>query len=376
MSGTVVTPGRGDFVELGRTQTGHLFRKHILSTGVLRHPVTKQDIVIDDTFVNTLRQNFANGVCDIVQVPLANDRNEHVENPDSNIGEVIGIDYDGTKVYALMDIRDDKGVDKIRKKLYLGASAMMSLDYEDTKSGKRVGPTLLHAAVTNRPYITDLEGFEEVLAASHAGESAALFLPADAVGGSADTSKENVRAARETPSMDLAEILSELKDKHGIDVAALQAAATKPDPSAKFDVAKLAATLSRSGFLRLSNGDGNVDGDDLVSATVELAQKFTAVTSRVVELERDRAEQRVSKLIEEGRILPAQRDIMVKLSMDQPDVFEQLVPVVPIVKFNSEAGTAEPLHASRPQVPELDIQAEVDRYMTSPAALAAGFGRK
>src|SRR5579859_4940060 len=87
-----VFPSQGDeWVELARVKGGTLFEKHILNKGTLRHPATGAKIEIDDNFINKLKQNFVNNVCDIVQVPLANDKNEHSEDPDRNIGEVVDI---------------------------------------------------------------------------------------------------------------------------------------------------------------------------------------------------------------------------------------------------------------------------------------------
>src|SRR3954454_24182072 len=78
---------------LARTRKvqGKLFEKHILNLGPLLHPKTGGTINIDDAFVRSMQDNFARGVCDIVQVPLANDKNEHVETASANLGEVVGI---------------------------------------------------------------------------------------------------------------------------------------------------------------------------------------------------------------------------------------------------------------------------------------------
>lgn len=96
-----------DSLELARTRQGTLYKKHILSRGELLHPLTGTRIIIDDAFVDHLKTNFANNVCDIVQVPLANDKNEHVENPAANLGEVLGIEDDPStgKIYAIIDLR-------------------------------------------------------------------------------------------------------------------------------------------------------------------------------------------------------------------------------------------------------------------------------
>src|ERR1700742_4725272 len=112
-----------------RRVQGKLFEKHILNMGTLLHPKTGQKIHIDDAFVATMQDNFTKGYCDIVQVPLANDDNKHVETPAANLGEVVGIKERDGKVYALIDARQD--ADKFGK-TYLGASAYLSTNYTDS----------------------------------------------------------------------------------------------------------------------------------------------------------------------------------------------------------------------------------------------------
>src|ERR1043165_5409406 len=93
-------------VELSRKSSGTLFRKHILNVGKdLIHPAVGR-MKIDDDFVKSLKSNFDNKACDIVQVPLANDKNQHVEDPDRNVGEVVDIEVKDNKVYAVIDARD------------------------------------------------------------------------------------------------------------------------------------------------------------------------------------------------------------------------------------------------------------------------------
>jgi hypothetical protein len=161
-------------LELSRRSSGTLFRKHILTKGELIHPVTGKRIKVDDGFISKMKTNFDNKVCPIVQVPLANDSNAHVEDPDRNVGEVIDIEVKDDKVYAVIDAR--RNVDRFKDRTYIGASAMLALDYTDTNTGKKAGPTLCHVAVTNRPYITNLDEYEEIIKASADNSDEAVLL--------------------------------------------------------------------------------------------------------------------------------------------------------------------------------------------------------
>lgn len=312
---------RDEFVSLGRTQKGMLFRKHILTKGDLIHPVTKAIIKIDDDFVTKLTENFYNGACDIVQIPLAGPDNEHSEAPDRNIGQVIGLEEKNGKVYALLDIR--KHEEDIGKTL-LGASAMFSLNYTDTASGKKVGPTLLHTAVTNRPYVTGLDDYEQIIAATADGNRENTVLL------SAVSTKEN-------PVMsELNELLDTLRDEHGINVAELQAAATAGEAATALSNA-LTSALKDTNMVKLSNGE-EITGEEIISSVVELAETNVALSARLETLEKDKAATAVDKLVAEGFILPAQRDTMLELKLTNPELFDKLLPETPLVKLSNEKG--------------------------------------
>lgn len=326
---------------------GKLFEKHILTKGVLFHPKTGDKIQIDDAFVAAMQDNFAKGTCPIVQVPLANDRNEHVESPGANIGEVVGVQSRGDKVYALIDVRDPAAVPKMGK-TYLGASAYLSTNYTDTRTNTKAGPTLLHVAVTNRPYVTDLDDYTEVLAASadNTGEVVVLTV-----------------APEETVPLSREELLAQLKKDHGIDVEALQVAATAP-PQPVVDTAALTGGLVQAlkdgGFVSLTADAGQVSLSDITGAVVELAGTNRQLTTRVGQLERQAAETEVDGLISAGRLLPKSREVAVDMALTNRDGLDAITAPVdrPYVALSTQAGVpgvdGEQKHAE-------DIDAEVAR---------------
>lgn len=370
-----------DEVRLSRkTKQGRVFEKHILNFGDLIHPVTGQKIKIDKAFADKLVSNFDNGYCDIVQVPLANDQNQHVENPGANLGEVLGIRVDESagKVYAQVDAR--KHADDFGKTL-LGASAFMHLNYKDTKTNNRVGPTLLHVAVTNRPYVTGLDPYQEIVAASseYDGEPALLEM-------SATTDQEEAAVPRT-----LDEILAELKADHNFDVAGLQAqiaaletkanestaalSAAQEELAAKPDldelVDKVRTALSGTGVVeetKLSAGD--VTTDDLVSAIATVAQDNVKLTSaneendkRIAALERRHVEGEIDGYISEGKILPAKREVFLTMALSNREMFEQILPDEPLIKLGNELGSGPSAEAHQTQ--ELDVEAEIARLTGS-----------
>jgi hypothetical protein len=351
----IVPPSNGEgFVELSRTKKGRLFEKHILNYGELLYPGVKGGKVkIDDEWADTLITNFSNKVCDIVQVPKAGPNNEHTEDPDRNIGEVVGLAKRNGKIYAQIDARDEDAANRLGKTL-LGASAMLHLNYKDTRTGEAVGPTLLHVAVTNRPYVTELEDYEELLAASADGTTDAVFLTATAT----------------EEQMTLDEMLASLKSDHNIDVPALQ------EKAANIDVAmalsnKIQDELVGTGLLRLTNGE-DPSADDLIGAVTAAGEQIVNLTGRVDELvaasaKRD-AETKVDGLIRTGHILPKNRDAQVTLLLSNSDLFDSLLPEKPIVKLSNT--DAEAGFEKVDDEHKTTVEDEVARLTALPAAAA------
>lgn len=386
MSKAIVPSNEEDWTYLSRTQQGKLYRKHILNMGELRHPVTGKAVNVDDTFVDTMIRNFENKVCDIVQVPLAGAKNEHTEDPARNIGEVIGLEKKDGKVYAFIDARNKDYRDKLGETL-LGVSAMLHQNYVDTRTGEHVGPTLLHACVTNRPYVTDLEDYQEVIAASVQDgdeETVVYKVPVknQVKEETADNSIDDANTVRasnevETPEviqMTKEELIAALKNEHGVDVTALQEAVVAGEAAAQLSQTladQLADALKDSDVLDLSNG---VTGDDLVGAVVELANTHTALNDRVQGLEKKNAEIVVDSLISEGYVLPAKRDTFVELKLSQPALFDELIPDAPLIKMTQETGINTP----HDEAHEAAQQANIDRYAQMAAEFAApkAIGRK
>lgn len=326
-----------------RRVQGRLFEKHILNKGPLIHPVTKKTINVDDAFVAALQDTFAKGYCPIVQVPLANAKNEHVENPGANLGEVVGVRSRGDKVYALIDARQD--AEKFGK-TYLGASAYLSTDYTDTKTDTKVGPTLLHVAVTNRPYCTDLDDYTEVLAASADNPGEVVVLTA---------------APEDPVPLTLPELLAALKADHGIDVAQLQAsAAAPPAPDAAALSSALVEALKTAGLVGLSAGDGDLTLSDVTAAVVELADSNKGLAAKVDELNLSAAQTEVDGYIGKGRLLPKTREVAVQMALSNRDGLAAILAPAdaPYVALSVQRGIGGP---DGEQKQEQDVDGELAR---------------
>ena len=356
--------GSGDYVELARTRQarGRVFRKHILNLGELIHPKTGERMHLDEAWYDQVKANFDSGTCDIVQVPLANDENKHSEDPLRNAGEVIGMERDGSKVYDLIDVRDPDIAQRIADKRILGASAFLSLDYTDTSSGNKAGPTLLHHCLTNRPYVTGLDDYEEVIAASADGTGEVLVL-----------------AQEETAAVTKEELLAQLKAEHGIDVEALESQAGQRTEVSQLTAALTEALRPAAGTVALTGSDGEtVSLSDVVGAVAELAEKNVSLTGTVGVLQKDAAEREVDGYIGVGRLLPKSRKraVALVLSGDREGLDDFLAPEEqPYVKLNHVDGAAPPQGEQKHQA---DIDAELVRLSSAPhlAHLFTGNGKK
>jgi uncharacterized damage-inducible protein DinB len=323
-----IIPGEGTtgFLELaarpGMKPSGKLFKKQILKWGSFIHPSAPgKRIKVDRTFADQLVTNFASGACDIVQFPVVNDANKHVEGPDHNLGEVIDLDYDENGVNAYIDVR--KNADDIGRTI-LGASALMHLDYTNTLTGQRMGPTLLHVAATNRPYLTNLAPFSEVIAAS-------ADTPDEAAIWTAEKEPQPVLNEDDTQEIEPVQEQQEvqLSEPGGDDM-----------PNTKED---LIAALMEHG---IGDEEDGLSVRDVAEAVLELSQKNTEQAELIASLaaaneamEQERAINEVDELIRVGRILPRQRDVMIKLARNDRETFEQLIPDEAIVSLSEDGVT-------------------------------------
>lgn len=326
-----------DYVELTPTAQGRLLRKKILPmNGSFIHPkFPDTKIHIDEKIAKSLVKNFNDRIVGKVQVPAVDGNNIHTEDPLRNLGEVVEVSYDDSGVYATIDARkyaEDFG------KTILDSSAFLHMDYVDTTTGKHVGPTLIHVAATNRGHVRNMGEYEDIVKASadNLNENI-LFMCAEG-----DELKATETNSQERDTMTKDEMLAQLsKDDlieglkaHGVDVAeALKGAEQAAELSAQLDTARNELQLSADSKIQ-----------DLVDAGLALSKSNETLAARVEALEADKAgflkreaEHEVDSLIQAGRILPAAREPMVKLSLSDRETFDALVPDKAVVQL-SETG--------------------------------------
>lgn len=344
--------GTEGYVELGsRGATGAVFRKHILTLGPLNYRGKTFDL--DEAWYQQLSRNFDDGVS-IVQAPVADANNKHSEDPLRNGGEVIGLEREGNKVYTVLDVRNPEVAKGLRNKTILGASAMLSMNYEDTRTGLKVGPALLHHCFTNRPHVLDLEPYEEIVAATH--DSADM-----------DFDSPIVLATEElVPGPTKEELLAQLKNTYGIDVAALTQAA-----EARVDLSAVADALRDTGVVTLAGEQ--LTQSDVVGAIVELNAHNQTLATSVAKLNRKDAERTVLDYIGEGRLLPKSgaKAVEILLSNSPEDLDDFLAPEdSPYIKMAAAKGTQG--DGDEGGKNDMDVAAETDRLAQQAAELRDG----
>jgi len=256
------------------------------------------------------------------------------------------------KIYARFEARDEEAANKIGKS-YLGASAFFHLNYQDTATTQRVGPTLLHVAVTNRPYVTNLEDYNEVLLSRGADSN--------------DEAVVLTAATKETDKMTLEELYTALKVDHDIDVPDLQKRAKTADAAVAL-TSKIRADLISAELVALSADQSEDDVlnsyDDIKGAIDAAHDEIVSLSAQVQEMTeaqaREEAEAKVQKLVDDAFIAEDKVKAYVKLALNDPETFDDIVPGAPIVALSNEDGTSEDTNASEPTTEDLDKEA-IDR---------------
>jgi hypothetical protein len=199
------------------------------------------------------------------------------------------------------------------------------MDYKDTRTNKRVGPTLLHTAITNRPYVTELDGFEEIIAASAPG--------ADNIQTVVLTSATPIQEE----AMTYAEWVAQGKAEFQTDVEALKLSAAQ---SVQLSNA-VRDNLTEHGLIQLSAGE-DASPADAIAAVKGAGEKIVELSGTIdtmrTEALRLSADSEVQELVDAGRVLPKDKESYVELKLSNPDLFDKIVPEKPLVELSREAG--------------------------------------
>jgi hypothetical protein len=133
------------------------FRKQIGKVGRIEHPDGPIDFTAQD--LETYAQNFREQAYDQVPFTLVDDANAHNDDPRRFQGDVIGVETEGEKLYALMNLSED-GAKMVRDNPKLGVSMRIRERPSPGYSTPRKWPAIEHVAATFRPVIDGMDGWE------------------------------------------------------------------------------------------------------------------------------------------------------------------------------------------------------------------------
>jgi len=321
-----------DFRKLDGEQEGvKFYRKQILRFGTWRHPDNK-DIEFDITpdVVRQISDNFAVGVP--VEAPIVL---THTDNPKMKVGGVKQFIPTNEGLDAIFSV-DDTDVNKsiLSTEKAPGVSCWLDLAYKNKQSNKDVGAVVKHVALVNHPYIEGLGKFEAVSLSED--KEAEQFVP---------LVMREINLS-EGEKMKLEELLKVLKDEHKVDVVKLQedlkglnekvengeliAKTDAPvlsgelisqikkkfklseDTSVEDAIKALVGSIEKS--MVLSEGDKKEN--------VKLQKEVDTLSLRLTEMDGEKV---IDALIQEGKVLPAEKVAMLSAYTKEKELFDSLI---------------------------------------------------
>ncbi len=354
---------RTQFDGLAVALSRNLYRKQILRFGEWRHKAAPGGVLkVTKEFVDKIVENFKAGARDDVPIPLG-----HEVDAISSIGQIVGLEVDDDGLWGIHDIVKQEDADKLGS-IWSGTSAFIDLNAVDKESGEELGPVLVHNAITNAPYIKGLAPFESVALGEGAQDAVVIALQemTDEPGGAmtleellkeiSETSDDDLRAALEGSRPEL------FKNSNDEDAdAAIEAAKVEGREAVVAALAEKGITVALSESSSGSEGETEVD--------ITSAPEFVKLSERVDALEGEKDEAKaasvIDKAIEDGKVLPAQREGLVEVALSEGgmDRLAKLIPAEAIVSF-SEEGVA-PAGETNVPLSEEDAQKEADRLVAA-----------
>lgn len=303
------------FFNDGKEVGKNIFRKQILKLGDYVHPNNPENIMsITKETVKKMIENFKAGVIDKVPVPVT-----HTDSPTANTGYVIGLEEADDGLDAILKIEDDDVAEKIRKGLIPAISASFSFDYLKKDSGERVGPTLLHTALVDIPYLKGMRDFEPIALSD--GQKNYMFY------------KEDTKMDKK---MNLEELLKVLKDEHKIDVVALQdevKTLKESKEKADKDLETATATLSEIGkvlgeVVELSDEGMVASVKKVIGEKTNQEKSILTLSDKIEKMEKEitkrDAKDAVASIVREGKLLPTQAEEFEALYLADKTLFEKI----------------------------------------------------
>lgn len=155
MTSAVLTPqSRSRVVDL----SGGRYRKQILPLDSINYRGRK--ITFDREYLSELVKAFKQQACGSIPFQIANDKNEHTNDPERRRGTVVDLELGEDGLYGIVEL-DEDGEKLIKKYPDLGVSARIYENY-DRSDGNFFKAALQHVLGTLDPHVTGMKPWQAV----------------------------------------------------------------------------------------------------------------------------------------------------------------------------------------------------------------------
>ena len=305
--------------------SGHVYRKQLAKYGEWvnpEYPYRSSDpiMTLDEAWGNKIVENFnANTLGSPVPIPL-----NHTNEVQANTGRVESLEsVPGDGLYGNLRIDDEDTIEKLDKGIIFDVSISFDWNHVRTDNNKSYGPTLLHVALVNNPYLIEMNTFEKIGPALSKLEEA--FKPVGLFLASKDVMMLSRTKMKELSAMATATVKNDkefpvtvtfIDDGEGKEVTI----ASGEDIEVPEDVAEEVATqiadatetadaedLTDESDEGDEGDEGETQVDDVEDAAAELSRLRLENTE--LQLSRD-----FDSLLAEGKVIPAQKDKVLALA--------------------------------------------------------------
>lgn len=147
------------FTDFEFNEAEKLNKIQVLRTGTFHHPTYGKFTITEDSLA-TMVKNF-NEVYPKPPTELVVDYDHlSVDNKEIWQGKAAGwfknLTQEGDALFAFVEWTEE-AAEAIKQKLFRFVSPQFTLNYADSETGKKIGPTILSAALTNRPFLGGMQ---------------------------------------------------------------------------------------------------------------------------------------------------------------------------------------------------------------------------
>lgn len=307
------------------TFSGSVYRKQLAKYGEWvnpEYPYLSSDpiMTLDEVWGNKIVENFnANTLGGPVPVPL-----NHTNDVKANTGRVQSLEsVPGDGLYGELLIADQSTIEDLDNGTIFDVSISFDWNHVRTDNNKSYGPTLLHVALVNNPYLIEMNTFEKVGPALSKLEEA--FKPVGLSMAGRNVMMLSRTKMKELSNMATATIKNDkefpvtvtFKDGDDDSTVVLQPGeeVTVPEEAAD-DVATQIADATEAtadGDEDATDGDGTGDtadeGDTTDGEDAQTELSRVKLENAELKLSRD-----FDALLAEGKVIPAQKDKILALA--------------------------------------------------------------